>query len=154
MSSVGQFVIWCFQSNLFKCIYIEVYRNVEAVGIVFPIRNPRNHAVFFPVNSYETSGKAFCRRGNQRPIKAGSSCFLIHAFSHIAYNFKTQVLGFLGFSVMNSNESLQALCQSDKTNCKGSVLYYLFDGVVRSKLFRIQPYPLSHKEWKIFNLLL
>ena len=55
--------------------------------------------------------------------------------------------------MMISGQRHQHLCQPDKTDTQSSMLENLSDFVLYSKLLRIQPDALSHKERIIFHCL-
>ena len=64
MSAVGERVIGRLQTDLLKGVDLVVHRDVEGVGVVFPISYTGDNTVLLLVDAYKPAGETLCRGGN------------------------------------------------------------------------------------------
>ena len=132
VSAVGQLMIRGLPFDLVKGGNFIINRDVEGIGVVFPVRHPWNDAVSLLVQPHKPAGKPLGGGGNHGEVQSGPLGLLIHPLAHKADYLQAQVLRLVRFPVVLANQRLQALGQSNKADGQGTVLQNLLQGILRS----------------------
>ena len=122
MSGVGQRVIGRFLLDFIECADVVVDRNVEAVGVVFPVRHARDGAVFLLVHAHKPAGKPLGRSGQQREVQPRLLALVVHIVAHEMHNLQAQVLRLLALAVVLADEGNQRLGKADEADGERAVL--------------------------------
>ena len=153
VSRVGERVIGRFGTNLINGADVIIHRHMEAVGVVFAIGNARDNAVFLRVDLDEAAGKSLRGRGQQRYVQAKAVARIVAELTHVADDFKAEVLRPLALAVVLADKRLQAFCQPDEAHGQRAMLEHLAHLIVPAQLFAVDPHALSHQEGIIAHAL-
>jgi len=116
MTRVGERVIRCLDLDLLERIDWEVHRHMEAVGVVIAIGHAGDGAIAGAIHADETTGKAFCRRGEQCVVALSLLREPIEIRTHMADDLQAELLGPLGLAMMLTDKRDERLCQADETD--------------------------------------
>jgi len=154
MTRIGKSMVRRFSLNFIECVDGVIYRNMEGVCIIIPVGDAGDLSEFFGVHTDKSSGKAFRRSCKKREVESVFFACLVHSLSHKGDYFKTEVLGFPAFAVMEAGEGFKTFRKTDETDGKGSVFKNFAHFVVFGKFFGIDPDSLSHKEGIVADFFL
>ena len=149
VAGVGQLVVGRLELDLAEGGDREVDRDVERVGVVLAVRDPRDHAVALAVHLDKAAGQALGRGGQERVVEVGLLALGVQARAHVADDVQAQVLGALALAVVLADEGDQALGKADEAHGHGAVLEHLAQRLVRVELFGVDPHALAHQEGEV-----
>src|SRR5690554_2018803 len=87
MSCIGQPMVWCFNSYLIKSINFVVYRNMEAVRVIFPVSSTFYGTIYFSVHFHKSSCQSFSRSCQKGEVHFTFLASLVHTFTHMTNYF-------------------------------------------------------------------
>ena len=152
MSGVGERVIWSFEPDFLRRGDGKIYGNVEAVRIVLAVGHALDHAVGFAVERYEAAGQTLCWRGEACEVETVLFALLVAEPANTAHDFQTQLLRFLAFAMMVTNQAFERFRQTDEADGQRALFEHLAHLVVRFQRLRALPHALAHQEREVTRL--
>ena len=146
VAGVGQGVERCFLANLLEGADGIIHRDVEGVGVIFPIGHPGNFPIFLLIDPHKGTGKTLGGSGQQSEVEPRLLGLVVHALAHIGDDLIAQLVAFFTLAVMLAGQGLQRFRQPDEAHGEGAVLQHFGYRIVAVQFFRINPNPLSHEE--------
>ena len=84
---------------------------MHTIRVILPVSHTRNNSELLTVDSYESSGQSFGRGSQKGEVQSPLLRFLVHTLPHMTDDLQAELLSFIRFTVVNTNEKGYAQIQ-------------------------------------------